>query len=162
MSRHCSEAESRRLQKVPHHAHRVDVLRIGRLDRELRHLGHCGHGRLRREDQRRAGLPSPSESEQRHRSVLMTSDSEHSIPWIHRSNLRAALRVTRQCNRGRPRTSRHPRVSGHAGDIRSVATSYKRRPFGGCNLDEIARLPWWSTRRTCHRMRRSRRKPAAA
>jgi len=46
--------------------------------------------------------------------------------------------VTLQCYRGRSRTSRRPRVSGDAGYIRSIAASCKRKPFGGCNLDQIA------------------------
>jgi len=72
-------------------------------------------------------------------------------------SLRAALRGTRQCYRDRPRTSRRPRVSGGAGCTRSIATSCKRKPFGGCNLDQIAAITMVTQRRW-----RSRRKPAAA
>ena len=34
------------------------------------------------------------------------------------------------CSRGRPRTSRRPRVSGDAGHTQITATSGKRKPFG--------------------------------
>ena len=47
---------------------------------------------------------------------------------------------TRQCYRGGPRTSQRPRVSRHAGYARSIATSCKRKPFGGCSLDLIAAI----------------------
>ena len=53
--------------------------------------------------------------------------------------------MTLQCYRGRSRTSRRPRVSGDAGYIRSIAASCKRKPFGGCNLDQIATTAMVST-----------------
>ena len=53
--------------------------------------------------------------------------------------------MTLQCYRGRSRTSRRPRVSGHAGYIRSIAASCKLKPFGGCNLDQIATTAMVST-----------------
>ena len=56
------------------------------------------------------------------------------------ASLKSRATSTRQCYRGRPRTSQRPRVSRHAGYARSIATSCKRKPFGGCSLDQIAAI----------------------
>ena len=53
--------------------------------------------------------------------------------------------MTCQCCRGRARTPRRPRVRGDAGYIRSIAASCTRKPFGGCNLDQIATTAMVST-----------------
>ena len=65
------------------------------------------------------------------------------------------------CSRGRPRTSRRPRVSGDAGHTQITATSCKRKPFGAVTSIRSQRLPRQRTH-VCHRRRLSRRKPAAA
>ena len=69
--------------------------------------------------------------------------------------------MTRQCYRGRPRTSRRPVVSGDAGYIRSIAASCKRKSFGGCNLAQIATITMGMHARAS-RGGLFRRKPAAA
>jgi hypothetical protein len=46
------------------------------------------------------------------------------------------------CSRGRPRTSRRPRVSGDAGHTQITATSGKRKPFGAVTSIRSQRLRW--------------------
>ncbi len=69
------------------------------------------------------------------------------------------MTVTRQSDRGRPRKSQRPRVSRHAGCM-CIATSCKRKPFRA--VISFRSHDYHGNARTCHRRRRSRRKPAAA
>ena len=44
-----------------------------------------------------------------------------------------------------PRASRSPRVSRDAGHIRSICYKLQAEAIRGCNLNQIARLPWQRT-----------------
>ena len=81
--------------------------------------------------------------------------------WLTLKSHATCDRASTVLPRGRPRTSRRPRVSGDAGCTRSICYELQAEAIRGGDLDLIAQLRWQHAR-TCHRRRLSRRKPAAA